>query len=236
MMELELLYAKGCPSFREARKFVHDTVKSLGLRITLKKIEIKNESDLKRYSFPGSPTIRINGKDVEPDTAQASGLACRVYSNGGNLPDRDVLKCTIAKAAGFKTVLFVCTGNAVRSQIAEAVVNHFMNGTWVASSAGIMPLAINPDVIKVMKEIGIDMSGQRAKHIDVFRNCHFDRVITLCSDVDNACLNYPVADKRDCIIFHDPTSSYGFGFGSKGLFRSLRDDIRKTIIAHLENS
>lgn len=230
-----MLYTRGCPSFRKARKFVHDTVKSLGLKTALKKIEIRDEHDAQQFSFPGSPTIRVNGEDVEPDTARAPRLACRVYSNGDSIPDREVLKCRLARAAGVKTVLFVCTGNAVRSQVAEAVVNRFMAGAWAAFSAGIMPLEVNPDVVAVMKEIGIDISGQRAKHIDVFRNCRFDLMITLCSDAETVCLNYPIADRKDCIVFHDPVSSYGFRFGSKSLFRGLRDDIRKTITARLGN-
>ncbi len=235
MMEIELLYRKDCPGFREARTLIHNVLKSLCLKTPLLKIEIRNDDDAKKYAFPGSPTIRINGEDSEPDTSGEAGPVSRIYQNGTNLPDKEALTCKIARAAGLKTILFICTGNAVRSQIAEALVNHLMHGRWVACSAGIMPMEVNPDVIKVMEEIGIDMSGQRAKHIDVFRNCHFDRVVVLCSDADAACLNYPVADKRDLIIFHDPASSYGFGFGSKRLYRNLRDEIRKTLIAKLDN-
>ncbi|MBI5212712.1 MAG: arsenate reductase ArsC [Nitrospirae bacterium] len=135
-----------------------------------------------------------------------------------------------------KTVLFLCTGNAVRSQIAEALVNHFLKNKWAAFSAGIMPMAVNQDVIAVMKEIDIDISDSRAKHVDLFRNCRFDRVITLCSDADRLCVSYPVHDEKDRIIFHDPVSSYGFRFGSVGLFKKLRDEIKKTVIKRLQSS
>ncbi len=235
-MDINLLYIKGCPNFRDARRLIHDTLKSLGIKTPLKKIEIKSDDEAKKHSFPGSPTIGINGEDIEPETAGITGMICRIYSNGTGLPDREVLKCKIAKASGFKTVLFLCTGNAVRSQIAEAVVNHFLKGAWAAFSAGIMPMAVNPDVIAVMKEIGIDVSGSRSKHVDLFKNCRFDRVITLCSDADRLCISYPVHDEKDRIIFHDPLSSYGFRFGSKKLYRKLRDEIKEIIIKHLENS
>ncbi len=235
-MTIELLYIKGCPNFRDARRLIHDTIKSLGTKTPLRKIEIKNEDDVKKHSFPGSPTIRINGKDIEPETAHSAAMTCRIYSNGRGIPDREVLRCKLAKAAGFKTVLFLCTGNAVRSQIAEALVNHFLKDKWAAFSAGIMPMAVNQDVIAVMKEIDICISDSRAKHVDLFRNCRFDRVITLCSDADRLCISYPVHDEKDRIIFHDPSSSYGFRFGSKKLYRKLRDDIKKIIIEHLENS
>jgi arsenate reductase len=233
-MNIELLYTKDCPNFRKARRLIHDTIKSLGLNIPLRKIEIKDEDDSENYSFPGSPTIRINGEDIEPETANARGLTCRVYSNGTGLPNKEILKCKIAKAAGIKIVLFVCTGNAVRSQIAEAVVNHFLKDRWVAFSAGIMSMEVNKNVIKVLKEIGIDISKNRSKHIDIFKNCSFDRVLTLCSDADRFCLNYPDYNEKDTIIFHDPITS-GFGFGQLSLLRKLRDEIKKTLIKHLED-
>ncbi|MCL4537381.1 MAG: arsenate reductase ArsC [Nitrospirae bacterium] len=235
-MNIELLYIKGCPDFKHARRLIHNTIKVLELKTPLKKIEIRNADDVKTYSFPGSPTIRINGEDIEPDTANTTGLTCRTYNNGTGIPDMEALKCKIARAARLKTVLFVYTGNAVRSQIAEAIVNHFMDNKWVAFSAGIMPMEINKDVIKVMKEIGIDISNKKSKHIDLFKNCSFDKVVTLCSDVDRFCLNYPDYDEKDTIIFHDPISTYGFSFGQGSLLRKLRDDIKKTLIKHLENN
>jgi hypothetical protein len=70
-MNIELLYTKDCPNFRKARRLIHDTIKSLGLNVPLRKIEIKDEDDSKKCSFPGSPTIRINGEDIEPETASA---------------------------------------------------------------------------------------------------------------------------------------------------------------------
>jgi len=234
-MNIELLYIKGCPNFKKARRLIHDTIKSLGLNIPLRKIEIKGEDDSKNYSFTGSPAIRINGEDIEPEIEKATGLACRIYHNSTGLPDREILKCKIAKAAGIKTVLFVCTGNAVRSQIAEALVNHFLKDRWIAFSAGIIPMEVNKNVIKVMKEIGIDISKNKAKHVDIFKNCFFDRIITLCSDADRFCLNYPDYNEKDTIVFHDPISA-GFNFGQLSLLRKLRDDIKKTILMHLENN
>jgi arsenate reductase len=233
-MNIELLYTKDCPNFRKTRRLIHDTIKSLGLNIPLRKIEIKDEDDSKKYFFPGSPTIRINGEDIEPETASATTLICRIYSNGTGLPDKEILKCKIAKAAGIKTILFVCTGNAVRSQIAEAVVNHFLKDRWVAFSAGIMSMEVNKNVIKVLKEIGIDISKNRSKHIDIFKNCSFDRIITLCSDADRFCLIYPDYNEKDTIVFHDPITS-GFGFGQLSLLRKLIDEIKKTLIKHLED-
>ncbi|MCL4457511.1 MAG: arsenate reductase ArsC [Nitrospirae bacterium] len=236
-MNIELLYIKDCPNFKPARRLIHDIIRSFGkpisLGMKLRKIEIKDSNDAEKYLFPFSPTVRINGEDIEPETAKTTGLACRIYRNGTGLPDRDVLKCKIAKAAGLKTILFVCTANAVRSQMAEAIVNHFLHNEWIAFSAGIMPMEVRKGVAEVMKEIGIDISMNRAKHIDLFKDCAFDRVITLCSDADRLCINYPVHDERDRIIFHDPVSTYGFRFGHVSALRKLRDEIKEILLKHI---
>src|SRR3990170_2440197 len=89
-----------------------------------------------------------------------------------------------AKARGFKTVLFVCTGNAARSQMAEAIVNHRLGDVWAAFSAGTIPMMVHPMAAAVMTEKGIDMKGKSAKHIDSFQECAFDLVVLLCSDVE----------------------------------------------------
>ncbi|MBI5233811.1 MAG: arsenate reductase ArsC [Deltaproteobacteria bacterium] len=144
--------------------------------------------------------------------------------------DDEVSRCRTAGASGLKTVLFICSGNSVRSQIAEALVNHYLKDRWAAFSAGFMPMEVNRNVIKVMAELGIDMSGRWAKHIDLFKDCSFDRIITLCSDADGMCLNYPVHEEKDRIVFHDPVTSYGFMFSSLSLYRDLRDEMKKKLI------
>ena len=72
----------------------------------------------------------------------------------------------------------------VRSQMAEAVVNHFLKAKRVAFSAGFLPLEVHPMVKKVLQEIGIDVSSQKSKHLDTFKDVKFDQVISLCSDAD----------------------------------------------------
>ena len=138
-----------------------------------------------------------------------------------------------ARESGLRTILFVCTGNAVRSQIAEGIVNHAFRETWAAFSAGVMPMELNKGVVKVMQEIGIDVSGQKAKHVDLFKDCAFDRVVILCSDAGRFCPNLPDYRKKDHLIFHDPISMAGLHFGSKSLLRKLRDEMRERLAGYL---
>jgi arsenate reductase len=146
----------------------------------------------------------------------------------------ELIRYQKAKALGRKTVLFVCTANAVRSQMAEALVNHFLEGQWTAFSAGFMPIAIHPLVVKVLQEIGVDPSSQTAKHIDTFKDLRFDKVITFCSEADAVCTYYPGLEEKNHLPFQDPALSPPSIFGGKGRFRTLRDEMKKALLEHLK--
>jgi protein-tyrosine-phosphatase len=84
-------------------------------------------------------------------------------------------------------VLFLCTGNSARSQIAEALMEEMSHGTIRARSAGSHPKQLHPNAVRVMAERGIDISGHRTKHLRRFARTHFDWVITLCDRVREVC-------------------------------------------------
>lgn len=155
---------------------------------------------------------------------------------GGGPFDQEVVRYQKAKAEGKKTVLFLCTANAVRSQMAEALVNHYLNDQWAAFSAGYLPMDVHPLVIKVMNEIGADLSLQKAKHINSFLDLRFDKIITLCTAADTVCASYPGLGPKDHIPFEDPALSYSSIFGGKGLFRDLREKMKTTLIPYLEGA
>ena len=91
------------------------------------------------------------------------------------------------------SVLFLCTGNSARSQMAEALLEHHSGGTIRARSAGSHPKPLHPNAVRVMAERGIDISKQTSKHLDRFREMRFDRVITLCDKVRETCPHFPEA-------------------------------------------
>src|SRR5215213_8553029 len=88
-------------------------------------------------------------------------------------------------------VLFLCTGNSARSQMAEALLEHRSRHAVVARSAGSHPKALHPNAVRVMAERGIDISGRPTKHLDRFARGRFDRVITLCDTVKEICPQFP---------------------------------------------
>ncbi|HYZ92992.1 MAG TPA: metalloregulator ArsR/SmtB family transcription factor [Actinomycetota bacterium] len=91
------------------------------------------------------------------------------------------------------TVLFLCTGNSTRSQMAEALLEHHSAGAIRARSAGSHPKPLHPNAVRVMAERGLDISEQKSKHLDRFKQSHFDRVITLCDRVREICPEFPTA-------------------------------------------
>ncbi len=155
--------------------------------------------------------------------------------NFSNHPDPELIRYQKARAEGRKTVLFICTANVVRSQIAEALANHFLKDRWAAFSAGFLPLEVHPMVKKVLYEIGIDVSSQKSKHLDTFKEVKFDKVITLCSDADKVCAYYPGLTEWEHIPFQDPALSHPSIFGERGRFRKLRDEMKEILIQRLKD-
>jgi protein-tyrosine-phosphatase len=90
-----------------------------------------------------------------------------------------------------KRVLFLCTGNSARSQIAEALLDRMSEGAVAAASAGSHPKALHPNAVRVMRERGIDIHANRTKHLDEFATQRFDIVITLCDRVREVCPEFP---------------------------------------------
>ncbi|NIT37023.1 MAG: arsenate reductase ArsC [candidate division Zixibacteria bacterium] len=124
-------------------------------------------------------------------------------------------------------VLFVCTGNSCRSQMAEGWANHLGAGLVEAYSAGVYPVGVAPLTVKVMAEAGVDISHQRAKAVDEFLGEEFDYVITLCDNVRELCPYFPDAAKR----FHWPVKD-AFGLDLDA-YRRARDEIRARVEAFL---
>lgn len=129
-------------------------------------------------------------------------------------------------------VLFLCTGNSCRSQMAEGWAKHLKGHIMDVYSAGIAPGNLNQTAVKVMAEVGVDISKQRPKRVDELKNIDFDYVVTLC---DNARENCPVFARRTKHFhkpFEDPTFMPGTEKQIKAAFIKLRDQL-KTFIEQL---
>ncbi len=133
-----------------------------------------------------------------------------------------------------KRVLFVCTHNSVRSQMAEGLINHDLAGKLQAFSAGTEPSQVNPLAVEVMKEIGIDISRHRSKSLDEFKDEKFDFVITLCDHAAETCPVFFGGTKRIHMGFEDPAAAVGSEEEKLSFFRKIRDEIREKVVRFLQ--
>ena len=132
-----------------------------------------------------------------------------------------------------KTVLFICTHNSCRSQIAEGFLNTMYIDRYQAFSAGIEKTIVNPYAIEVMKEIGIDLSKHYSKTIEIFKDKNFDFVVTVCDNARESCPFFPgktVVHKS----FNDPASFKGNIEDTLIKFRKTRDEIKNWIIQYFD--
>lgn len=130
-----------------------------------------------------------------------------------------------------KRVLFLCTANSCRSQMAEGIINHFLGDNIAAFSAGTQASSVNPMAIEVLKEIGIDISGHRSKNLSEFDEQRFDHVITLCGSANETCPLYIGGTKKTHIGFDDPTNARGTREEILCEFRRVRDEIKEKLTA-----
>ena len=135
-----------------------------------------------------------------------------------------------------KRVLFLCTSNRCRSQMAEALVNHDLGDRFEAFSAGTHPSRPHPLAIEVLRELGIDHSGATSKHMDRFADQVFDHVITLCDNANATCPVFLGRTRRAHLGFEDPDRATGTKQEKLAVFRRVRDLIREKIEAYLQKN
>jgi arsenate reductase len=124
-------------------------------------------------------------------------------------------------------VLVLCTGNSARSQMAEGLLRHDFDDRVEVESAGTHPSTVRPEAIAVMREIGIDISSHRSKHVDELRDRPFDYVITVCDRAAENCPVLPGPAVRLHRDFPDPAATGVPPSERLPLFRKVRDDLRR---------
>ena len=134
-----------------------------------------------------------------------------------------------------KSVLILCTGNSARSQMAEGLLKHITNGEYEIYSAGTKPSTVRPEAIKVLQEIGIDISGNRSKLVDEFADKEIDYVLTVCDNAKENCPYFPAKTKLIHHSFEDPAEAQGNEEIRLSVFRKVRDEIKRYLTQMIEN-
>jgi arsenate reductase len=126
-----------------------------------------------------------------------------------------------------KKILFLCTHNSARSQMAEGLMRALKEDEFDSFSAGLLPTYVDPDAVRTMAEIGIDIIGQRSKGMDEFSGQNFDIVVTVCDSAKEACPYFPLAKEQIHRGFEDPAIYHGDD--RIAAFRRVRDEIAQWI-------
>lgn len=129
-----------------------------------------------------------------------------------------------------KRVLVICTHNSARSQMAEAFLNALLGDRYEAYSAGTAPTEVNPNAIKAMQEIGIDISGRRSKGVEEFLGQRFDQIVTVCDNAKESCPFFPGGANYVHKNFQDPSTCQGSELDVLDCVRRIRDEIKDWIV------
>ncbi len=134
-----------------------------------------------------------------------------------------------------KSVLFLCTGNSCRSQMAEGLLRHLAGDRYDVASAGTQPGNLNPEAVEIMREIGVDISGHRSKSVEEFLDREFDHVITVCDHARASCPIFPASVTNLHWSLEDPAAASGSPEHRQTVFRRVRDEIASRLREFLIN-
>ncbi len=179
-LTIEILVSPGCPHAEDALDLVRRVAAQLAPHADVRRIDVSTPEQAAVIGFLGSPSVRVNGCDLEGRTGEGV-LACRVY-DGAGAPPEWLVEAAIARALEPKCILFLCVANSARSQMAEGIARTLAPAGTKLWYAGSQPAALRPEAIEVMREIGIDIAGQKSKGISEIPAGDIDLVITLCAD------------------------------------------------------
>ena len=126
-------------------------------------------------------------------------------------------------------ILFICTHNSARSQMAEGLLRYLAGEQFASFSAGTEATHVRPLAMKAMAEIGIDISGQQSKTLDQYLHEPFDKVITVCDAAAEVCPVFPGAKQQLHWSFPDPSQAQGTEEEQLAVYRQVRDAIRERI-------
>lgn len=128
-----------------------------------------------------------------------------------------------------RRILFLCTHNSARSQMAEGLLCHLSGAQFEAYSAGTEATQVRPLAVRAMAEVGIDMSGQQSKTLDRYLGETFEAVITVCDDANEACPVFYGARRRLHWSLPDPSRATGTEEEQLAVYRQVRDELRRRI-------
>jgi thioredoxin type arsenate reductase len=218
-----------CPDCFELENRAEKAALSAGLEFEI--IKLSEMEDLLALGTAITPSLALEGEILfEGQVPSVDEIAAVFKKRASGFPGTEKAKEKQEKAGdlmeGKMKILFLCTGNSCRSQMAEGWARALKADSIEAWSAGTDPGEVNPMAVRVMKEAGVDISGQKSKHVESLMHVPFDVVITLCGDARDTCPVFPGDAKVVHRGFDDPARAEGSEEEILSFFRRVRDEIR----------
>ena len=224
---IEVLYFSGCPHAEEALRMTREVVNRILPGQGVESIIVGTEEEARAREFLGSPSIRIDGIDIEGRRGDLQGLACRVYEGVTGVPPEWMIEAALLRAIRPRHILFLCVANSARSQMAEGIARSLAPAGVRVSSAGSAPSSVRPQAVRVLKESGIDISGHISKGLDSIEASTVDAVITLCAE--EVCPVFLGKAMRLHWGVPDPAVENGNEESKLAAFRKVRDELKRRL-------
>ncbi len=226
-MKIELQTFDDCPHAQPARDLLQDVIAQLAPGEELIETDVTSAEQARQLGFLGSPSIRVDGRDIEGRPAPAEANLCCRFFEGGGPPPRWMIEAAVLRALAPRRVLFLCVANSARSQMAEGVARSLAPVGVTVASAGAAPSQVRPEAIAALAEIDIDISTHRSTSIDDVDPTGVEAVITLCAEeVGPAFLGQAHGVHWG---LPDPAAATGDERARQASFREARDELRRRL-------
>jgi arsenate reductase len=222
---VEVLITVGCPHATPAVEEVQEVVSRLAPEVEPSIRVVRDPNEALELDFPGSPTVRINGVDLEGAEVGPAAFACRRYGTEGT-PPTWLVEAAVLRALGPQHILFLCVANSARSQMAEGLARSLAPAGVRVSSAGSEPTQVRPQAVKALAELGIDIDAHRSKGMTDIEG-PVDAVITLCAE--EVCPVWLGQAWRVHWGLPDPAAGEGAEEETLQAFRDVRDELRRRL-------
>ena len=224
---LEVLVFGGCPHAAAVMQLAQEVASRLGPGISVDRVEVDTPVRAAELGFLGSPSIRVNGADIEGRTVSSGTLCCRTYEGGSGLPPEWLIEAAVLRALSPRGVLFLCVANSARSQLAEGIARALAPAGVSVWSAGSQPTRVRAEAIATLAETGIDISHHRSKSVSEVPAAEVDTVITLCGEEE--CPVFLGRARRLHWGLPDPAAVGGSEAERAEAFRRTRDELRRRL-------
>jgi arsenate reductase len=222
---VEVLTTADCPHATAAVEVVREVLSRLAPEVEPSVRVVRDLDEAVDLHFPGSPTVRINGVDLEGAEVGPAAFACRRYGAEG-VPPTWLVEAGVLRALGPKHVLFLCVANSARSQMAEGLARTLAPKGVRVSSAGSEPTRVRPQAVTALAELGIDIDSHRSKGMRDIEG-PVDAVITLCAE--EVCPAWLGQAWRVHWGLPDPAGVAGTEEEILQAFRDVRDELRRRL-------